>query len=236
MLSSHNILSPAHGRPLATPNQDIVLGCHYLTKPRGESLNPRAKEAKLAADDPRRLRAFNGIAEVRAAYDAGELPLHDLIAVRASGLDIARSNGDRGPWIQTTPGRVLFNEVVPRELGFINHTMDKKRLETLVGDCYSNLGPEITSDLLDALKDLGFRYATQAGFTVGVDDVRIPPEKHEIISKARAEVDQINLNYRGDRHLAARHDRRRGGHLRGPVQGPRRFQPDLHDGRLGIAR
>ena len=195
MLSTHNILSPAHGRPLATPNQDIVLGCHYLTKPRGEILNPHLKGArvKLAADDPRRLRCFYSTADVRAAYDAGDLSLHGRVAVR-SGL--ARADGDRGGWTVTTAGRVLFNEVVPAELGFINETMDKKRLENLVGDCYKQLGPEVTSDLLDALKDLGFKFATQAGFTVGIDDVRIPPEKHEIIARARSEVDQINLNYR----------------------------------------
>jgi DNA-directed RNA polymerase subunit beta' len=195
MLSSHNILSPAHGRPLATPNQDIVLGCHYLTKPRGEIVNPRLKEAKaeLAADDPRRLRCFHSVSEVRAAYDAGEISLHGRVAVRS---DTARTDGGRGDWTVTTAGRVLFNEVVPAELGFINETMDKKRLETLVGDCYGQLGSEITSDLLDALKDLGFRFATQAGFTVGIDDVRIPPEKHEIIARARADVDHINLNYR----------------------------------------
>jgi DNA-directed RNA polymerase subunit beta' len=195
MLSTHNILSPAHGRPLATPNQDIVLGCHYLTKPRADVVNPRLAGAKveLPGTDPRRLRCFYSTAEVRAAYDAREIPLHGRVALKS---DVARTDGDRGDWLVTTAGRVLFNEVVPRELGFINETMDKKRLENLVGDCYGRLGPEITSDLLDALKDLGFQYATQAGFTVGIDDVRIPPEKHEIIARARAEVDQINLNYR----------------------------------------
>ncbi|HKQ58933.1 MAG TPA: DNA-directed RNA polymerase subunit beta' [Candidatus Eisenbacteria bacterium] len=196
MLSTHNILSPAHGRPLATPNQDIVLGCHYLTKPRGEILNPRLKEskAKLEAEDPRRLRTFHSMGEVQAAYDAAEISLHGRVAVRSD----ATRNEDNGKsaWIVTTAGRVLFNGVVPAELGFINETMDKKRLENLVGDCYGRLGSEITSDLLDALKDLGFKFATQAGFTVGIDDVRIPPEKHEIIARARADVDQINLNYR----------------------------------------
>ena len=195
MLSTHNILSPAHGRPLATPNQDIVLGCHYLTKPRGEILNPRLKgsKAKLEADDPRRLRCFHGPDEVSAAFDAKEVSLHGHIAMRA---DPARADSGRGGWVVTTAGRVLFNVVVPVELGFINETMDKKRLENLVGDCYKRLGSEITSDLLDALKDLGFRFATQAGFTVGIDDVRIPPEKHEIIARARGDVAQINLNYR----------------------------------------
>jgi DNA-directed RNA polymerase subunit beta' len=194
MLSTHNILSPANGRPLATPNQDIVLGCHYLTKPRGEILNPHAAAAKLGPEDARRLRTFYDPVEVRAAWDNREVVLHGRIALRASSVALAKAN--TGPYVITTPGRVLFNEVVPRELGFINETMDKKRLETLVGDSYARLGPEVTSDLLDELKDLGFTYATQAGFTVGIDDVRIPPEKHEIIERAQRDVAQINANYR----------------------------------------
>jgi DNA-directed RNA polymerase subunit beta' len=193
MLSTHNILSPAHGKPLATPNQDIVLGCHYLTQTRGEVLNPRAAEANLAASDPRRLRAFYSPTEVRAAYDAGEVSLHGRIALHAAGTS---ASAERNGYLVTTAGRVIFNEVLPQELGFINQTMEKKSLERLVGDCYSRLGSEVTSDLLDDLKNLGFKYATQAGFTVGIDDVRIPPEKNEIIARARAEVDQINLNYR----------------------------------------
>jgi DNA-directed RNA polymerase subunit beta' len=194
MLSTNNILSPANGRPLATPNQDIVLGCHYLTKPRGEALNPRAAEAGLAPGDARRLRVFNSPGEVRAAFDNGEVRLHALVALRASNVPLSRPAD--GPYVTTTPGRVLFNEVVPPQLGFINDTMDKKRLENLVGDCYRRLGSDVTSDLLDALKDLGFHFATQAGFTVGIDDVRIPPEKDEIITRARKEVGQINANYR----------------------------------------
>jgi DNA-directed RNA polymerase subunit beta' len=196
MLSTHNILSPANGKPLATPNQDIVLGCHYLTRDRGDTVNPRSEGKELKHDDPRRLRVFFSPTEIRAAYDSREVPLHGRIALRASGLVIGGRGAEKNGYVVTTAGRVLFNEVVPKELGFINETMDKKSLERLVGDCYSRLGPEITSDLLDELKNLGFQYATQAGFTVGIDDVRIPPEKSEIIDRAQSEVDQINLNYR----------------------------------------
>ncbi len=194
MLSTHNILSPAHGRPLATPSQDIVLGCHYLTKSRGGELNPRAAEAKLGPDDPRRFKMFHDTAEVRAAWDNRQIGLHSRVALRAAGLSLAKP--EPGAYVLTTAGRVLFNEIIPPELGFFNDTMDKKRLESLVGACYKQLGPEVTSDLLDELKNLGFRYATQAGFTVGIDDVRIPPEKEEIISTARTDVDQVNANYR----------------------------------------
>src|SRR5213075_312255 len=84
MLSTHNILSPAHGRPLATANQDIVLGCYYLTKLKGEVLNPRAAQAKLGPDDPRRLRLFYSPGEVRAAYDNAEIILHGKIALRTN--------------------------------------------------------------------------------------------------------------------------------------------------------
>ena len=200
MLSSNNILSPAHGRPLATPNQDIVLGCHYLTKSRSEQLNPRASApgVTLEPGDPRRLRCFYSPGEVRAAYDNAEVGLHGLIALQASSIDLPREEVIKlkHGFVETTPGRVLFNEVVPEELGFINATMDKKKLEGLVGDCFSQLGGAMTSELLDALKNLGFKYATQAGFTVGIDDVRIPPEKEQIIDRARKDVDQINLNYR----------------------------------------
>jgi DNA-directed RNA polymerase subunit beta' len=194
MLSSHNILSPAHGRPLATPSQDIVLGCHYLTKSRHEELNPRAQEAGLAPGNPLRLRVFYSPDEARIAFDAGEIGLHGLISVHTVGMSLAKPV--EGQYVVTTAGRVIFNEVVPPELGFINETMDKKKLETLVGDCYSRFGAEVTSDLLDELKDLGFKYATRAGITVGIDDVRIPPEKDEIIGRAKTEVDQINGQYR----------------------------------------
>jgi DNA-directed RNA polymerase subunit beta' len=196
MLSTHNILSPAHGKPLATPNQDIVLGCHYLTKPRAEVANPRAAAARLEPGDPRRMRTFHSPAEVHAAYDNREIPLHGLVALLADSVTPRPGPGGQRSYQITTPGRVLFNEVVPQELGFFNETMDKKRLESLVGECYARLGPEATSDLLDDLKDLGFRYATQAGFTVSVDDVRIPPEKDEIIAKAQTEVARINAQYR----------------------------------------
>src|SRR5438876_9416116 len=88
MLSTHNILSPAHGRPLATPSQDIVLGCHYLTKARGELLNPRAEDGGVAANDPRRLRIFHDPSEVRAAWDNREITLHGRLALVAAGITL----------------------------------------------------------------------------------------------------------------------------------------------------
>ena len=173
MLATHNILSPASGRPLATPSQDIVLGCYYLTKSEREDA------------DPKGLRAFYGATEVRAAVDAGAVRLHEPIRVKRDGQLVV-----------TTAGRVLFNESLPPGLGFVNRTLDRKALENLVSESYSKLGPEQTAPLLDDLKDLGFEYATRAGITVGIDDFLIPPAKAEIVRKASEEIAQIAKHYR----------------------------------------
>ncbi|MFM8559461.1 MAG: DNA-directed RNA polymerase subunit beta', partial [bacterium] len=194
MLSTQNILSPANGRPLATPHQDLVLGCHYVTKDKEDCLDPKAAQANLAATDARRLRRFYSPEEVRAAFDAREIPLHGRIAVRAASLPLDRP--EPSGWVVTTAGRILFNDIIPRDLGFQNYTFNKKKLESLIGYCYAKLGSELTSDLLDALKDIGFKYVTQGAFTVGIDDVRIPAEKHEIIRGARAKVEVITEAYK----------------------------------------
>src|SRR5215831_17941662 len=173
MLATHNILSPASGRPLATPSQDIVLGCYYLTKSENEDA------------DPAKLRSFYGAAEVRAAVDAGAVRLHEPIRVK---LD--------GQLLTTTAGRVLFNESLPAGLGFVNRTLDRKALENLVAESFSKLGPEQTAPLLDDLKNLGFEYATRAGITVGIDDFLIPPAKAEIVQRASEEISQIARHYR----------------------------------------
>ena len=169
--------------------------CFSISRDRGEILDPNAVAANVPATDPRRLRKFYSPEEVRSAYfDNRQISLHGKIAVRASSLPLHKP--EPTGWVITTAGRVLFNEVIPDQLGFVNASMNKKQLERIVSDCYAMLGSEVTSDLLDNLKDLGFTYATQGAFTVGIDDVRIPPEKDVIISTARTEVDAINKNYR----------------------------------------
>ncbi len=173
MLATNNILSPASGRPLATPNQDIVLGCHFLTKDRADE----------RPDD--KLRTYYGPPEVRAAYDNGVVDLHEHIRVVLSGERV-----------RTTAGRVFFNDVLPAALGYRNESQNRKSLEKIVGDTFSRLGPEATASLLDELKDLGFRYATRAGITVGIDDIRVPPEKAKIIEKAQIDVETIMKQYR----------------------------------------
>ena len=171
MMSTNNILLPANGRPVATPTQDIVLGCNYLTKPRtgcrGEGM------------------AFCSPQEARMALEHGAVELHALIKCRM-----------RGELIETTVGRVIFNEIIPEELGYFNESFDKKRLERLVELSFRRLGRERTAVFLDELKDYGFTYATQAGITVGIDDIQIPVEKAQIIGEAEREVAKINKQHR----------------------------------------
>src|SRR5690242_1560231 len=173
MLATNNILSPANGRPLATPNQDIVLGCHFVTKDRRDSRPDQE------------LKRFYGPQEVRAASDNGVVDLHEHLMVK---LD--------GQFVRTTAGRVFFNDVLPPGIGFRNETQGRKSLEALVGDSFSELGPEVTARLLDDLKDLGFKYATLAGITVGIDDILVPDEKPELIKTALKDVDTIQKQYR----------------------------------------
>src|SRR3989454_6099164 len=172
MLSTNNILLPSNGRPVAAPSQDIVLGCNYMTRKR--PLAPGKKPKHYA-----------GMTEVRAAYDHKQAGLHDPIVLH---LD-----GER---LDTSVGRVLFNEIlIPLGIPFKNTEMDKKALEELVGDCHRNLGNKTTALILDSLKNLGFTYATQAGITVGIDDILIPGAKAEIIKRAQKDVAHINQQY-----------------------------------------
>ncbi len=170
MWAPYNILSPANGAPVAAPSQDIVIGCYYLTREK-----PGQKGEGMT---------FADMEEVRAAYDAEEVGLLAKITLRW--------NGER---LETTVGRVLFNESLPRELRFINQEMNKRELTRLVSQCYYLLGNSETVKLLDALKDLGFRYATLAGISIGVDDLHIPANKEEIIGEATREVVKVEKEY-----------------------------------------
>ena len=171
MLSINNILSPANGRPLASPTQDMVLGCYYLTKER--TLREGEKPRIFADKD-----------EVISAYNLGEIKVHDPVRVRI-----------KGEMIDTTVGRVVFNDILPDEIGFINEVLDKKALEKLVGDCHRLLGPYRTSLFLDRLKEIGFEYATISGLTVGIDDIVVPEQKKKIIERANQQVQKIHKNY-----------------------------------------
>ena len=163
MMSTNNILSPANGEPIIVPSQDIVLGIYYMTR---EKAFARGENHIFSSPD-----------EVRIAYDAGQLDLHARIVVRL--------NGER---VQTTTGRILLWEIVPDSMGFdaVNKVMTKKELKKLIGDSYRFAGTKDTVILADRLKDLGYKFATQAGISVCMDNMVIPAAKRKSSMPPRA--------------------------------------------------
>jgi DNA-directed RNA polymerase subunit beta' len=175
MLSSNNILSPSNGAPIAVPTQDMVLGIYYLTKERlSTPERPVRGEGRLFADPE----------EVRIAYDNEDIDLQARIRLRYNA-----------EFIETTVGRTLFNEVVPEPLRFVNQELKKKEITALVSRCYNQLGNEETVKFLDELKDLGFRYATLSGLSIGIDDMHIPSSKERHITQARDQVNEVEQQY-----------------------------------------
>jgi DNA-directed RNA polymerase subunit beta' len=172
MMSTNNILSPAHGKPIIVPTQDIVLGLYYLTRPR-----PGVKgEGKM----------FGSTDEVRAAYDASVVHLQAAIKVKMDGK-----------LVDTTVGRIIVREILPPSIRFeeINKVMDKKRLADLIDICYRRSGPKETVILADRLKDLGYQYATKAGISICIDDMKIPSRKGNLLDSAYEEVKEIQKQY-----------------------------------------
>src|SRR5690606_7831182 len=189
MLSINNIFSPAHGGPIIAPNQDIVLGCYFLSLDRpGER-----GEGKV----------FAGRDEVWMAYAAGKIHLHARIKVRfEAGVEVRNRSDtvvtDGNRLIETTPGRVIFNDVLPEGMPFYNYDLDKKGLSNIIADCHILCGREATLKLLDHLKDIGFKSATRAGLSFGKDDMLVPPTKAKIIAETQKEVEKIQaVNARG---------------------------------------
>lgn len=172
MMSTNNILSPANGRPLTVPSQDMVLGCYWLTQER-----PGAKGEGKVLYSPE---------EVRIAYDAGELEEQAKIKVRIQGV-----------LVDTTVGRVLFGEVLPSGIDFscVNQVSTKKEMAKLVDLVYRQAGPHETVIMLDKLKNLGFFYATKAGVSICIDNMHIPTKKEELIKSAQREVVGVESQY-----------------------------------------
>jgi DNA-directed RNA polymerase subunit beta' len=194
MMSSNNILSPANGAPIAVPSQDIVLGCYYLTK------------AKAGAKGEG--RAFGNTDDVLLALEAGELETLSPIRLRYTGalqdLTTARDDQDvlhtevqevHNKIINTTVGRVILNEQLPHQMPYVNGLLKKKGLQQLVQKCYLDFGLERTVEMLDALKNLGFTYATRSGLSIGIDDLVIPAEKKTLVENARNEVIKVEQQY-----------------------------------------
>ncbi len=171
LMSVNNIFSPADGRPVATPSQDVVLGCYYLSKEK-----KGVKSQGLIFSNPD---------EVITAYSDREADLHAKITLRIDGK-----------LIETTVGRVIFNQLLPENVPFFNGLLTKAKLNAVIADAYKIAGHHRTIQLLDDLKDLGFEYATLAGISISLDDLRIPSKKGLILEKAQEKVAKIEEQYR----------------------------------------
>jgi DNA-directed RNA polymerase subunit beta' len=179
MLSSHNLLNPANGAPIQVPSQDMVLGLYYMTKPRegskGEGMT------------------FYSPEEVIIAYNEKIVGMHSTIKVKVEDAD---ENGDYfNHIIETTVGRILFNEYVPRQAGYINELLTKRSLRTIISDIFKKCGNAQTVAFLDAIKDLGFYMAYRGGLSFNVDDVVVPEDKGTIVDNGYDEVDEVIANY-----------------------------------------
>ena len=173
MLSVHNMLSPASGEPLVAPTLDMVLGCFYLTDIR----------ENVAGSGDR----FLNFEEAHMAFDS------DLVDIQAE-IEVWRPDKTEGP-LKTSVGRIIFNEVLPPEIGFKNQIMDKSALKDLTSECYRLLGNKDTAKVLDRVKTLGFHYATVSGITIAINDIQVSSRKHDVIEAANKQVKTFEDDY-----------------------------------------
>ena len=187
MLSAHNVLSPAHGRPISIPTQDMVLGLYYLTF-----------EKEGATGDG---RVFASMSEALMALDFRDVDIQAKIKVRLPGKNVGflASDGDSngvGPLVETTVGRLLFNEALPADYPYVNQVVLKKQLSEIVDECADIYDKATLAMVLDRFKELGFHWATRAGVTIGVEDVMTPPEKPVILDKYEKKAEKVEDLYR----------------------------------------
>jgi DNA-directed RNA polymerase subunit beta' len=183
VMATNNIFSPASGSPMLGPSQDIVLGNFYITY--------------MAKGMQGEGMLFRDPAEAITAMDMGKVNVHAVVKVRLpEGKKVRGSNSSgKGSVIETTPGRCLFNDILPEKMPFYNIVMDKKQLGTVIHDCFEICGSGETIDLLDNIKEIGFKRAALAGISFGLTDLRIPDEKVEIIDATQKRVDRVMKNY-----------------------------------------
>jgi len=182
MLSANNVLSPAHGRPLVTPTQDMIIGAHYLTQ--------------QVPGAPGEGRVFRDLDEISRAAEAGDVTVHTTIEWRHPSVLDTPANGDKATYHPTTVGRVLFNSQLPDEFEFINATISKREMGAIVDELARHYPKAVVARSLDGVKDLCFRYATQSGLTVSIDDVKTPPEKQTILDGYEKEADKVEQQFR----------------------------------------
>jgi len=190
MMTTNNVFSPANGSPMVGPSQDMVLGNYYLT-----SMMSGQKGEGAVFKDP---------FEALLAYDMGAIELHAMIKVRIDKpvinegehlTDVKLQDGGRPVVIETTVGRCIFNDILPATMPFYNAVMGQKQLSQVISDCYKIAGSSVTVDLLDKIKEHGFKQATLSGMSFGVMDLKIPPKKIEIIDETEKRVRKIQKNY-----------------------------------------
>ena len=186
MLSSRNILSPAHGEPSIGASQEMVLGCYYLTMDR-----PGEKGEG---------RIFSDTTEAQLAYSGGVIALRARIKVRLGVENVYNERGKATPLaprgiVETTVGRIIFNDVLPEALRFKNYAMNKENLRGIIAECFKVAGRQATADLADAIKRLGFTFATRAGSSVAISDVVVPDDREEILSEADKKVIQLEDDF-----------------------------------------
>ncbi|MBD1386205.1 DNA-directed RNA polymerase subunit beta' [Mucilaginibacter rigui] len=184
MLASHNILNPANGTPITVPSQDMVLGLYYITKGRKTDETRVVKGQGLT---------FYSAEEVIIAYNERKLDLHAFIKVKAKAKE--RDGQIVSKIIETTVGRVLFNQHVPEEVGYINELLTKKSLRDIIGEVVKITGMARAAQFLDDIKELGFRMAFQGGLSFNLKDINIPEEKVTLIAQASKEVEDVMANY-----------------------------------------
>lgn len=184
MLSSHNILNPANGAPVAVPSQDMVLGLYYITK------GKRSTDDLIVRGEG---KTFYGSEEVKIAYSQDKIDLHAHIKLHVNLRQ--KDNSLKRVLIETTVGRVLFNEVVPERVGYINELLSKKTLRKIISDVYLITGLSDCAKFLDDIKELGFQFAFKGGLSFNLSDVEVPALKLELIAEAQKEVDGIIGQY-----------------------------------------
>jgi DNA-directed RNA polymerase subunit beta' len=208
MMSTNNLFSPRDGAPAMTPSYDMVLGCYYLTmQKRGD------KEIKdLTDEEIQALPHFTSGDEAILAVERRSIHVQDTVVVRhAEGDKIPRADGstpDMGRMV-TTPGRLVFNEIVPEVLGFQNKAIDKKTIAQLIERCHAEIGNEATVKLLDDVKDLGFSFGTRSGVSISINDVDVQSKRKEILEKTEESVRRTNRAYEDDPYSMTPQERER---------------------------
>lgn len=201
MLATNNIFSPASGSPIMSPSQDIVLGIYYLTSDHGcESVHERVQRVKH--DDGQQYPIFGDPNQVMTAYELGLIGCHATVLLRVPKdrlvIELDRQYLPKSGRIVTTAGRCIFNDILPEGMPFYNYPLGGKGEGRVISDCYQTLGKAATLELLDRVKELGFKYSTLAGLSFGITDARIPEQKADILRRAQRRVDQVEKDYQAE--------------------------------------